>query len=156
MIQKRSRKLEVRAKVALGFCGHSGCHSNRPKEAKWYCAAHKELQRIRSLSNAYDLKRVVYTHYGNRCACCNETELNFLTIDHVNNDGYLKRKQEGVGASLYRKIKNSCFPLSFQLLCMNCNFGKARNKGVCPHKTTTATTSIVTNSSTEQNDSPKQ
>jgi hypothetical protein len=27
------------------------------------------------------------------------------------------------------------FPPGFQLLCSNCNHGRARNGGICPHKT---------------------
>jgi hypothetical protein len=35
-------------------------------------------------------------------------------------------------------VKNA-FPDTITLLCFNCNCGKGRNKGVCPHKGTVKT-----------------
>lgn len=46
-----------------------------------YCQAYR--QRI---------KQKVFDHYGERCACCGETERLFLTLDHVNNDGAEHRR----------------------------------------------------------------
>lgn len=83
------------------------------------------------------LRRIVYLAYGAVCNCCGEDELNFLSLDHVNNDGYARRKNgepHGGGAQLFKKIIEAGFPSDFQILCMNCNHGKARNGGVCPHQ----------------------
>lgn len=82
------------------------------------------------------LKAEVYAAYGNRCACCGEAEVRFLSIDHVDNDGFLNRKAgfDNCTTALMGRIKREGFPPSFQLLCMNCNHGKSRNNGVCPHK----------------------
>lgn len=82
------------------------------------------------------LKAIVYAAYGNRCACCGEAEVRFLSIDHVDNDGFINRKAgfDNCTTSLMGRIKREGFPPSFQLLCMNCNHGKSRNNGVCPHK----------------------
>lgn len=102
---------------------------------------YRELQRIRNRS--YRLK--VLEHYGAFCACCAESGIGFLTIDHINNDGYLERKSSMTsstggritgGSWIYKKIINEKFPETFQILCYNCNCGKARNKGICPHKDT--------------------
>jgi hypothetical protein len=76
---------------------------------------------------------------GARCACCGETTIEFLTIDHVNGDGAKHRrrlKESGGygGLSLYRSIKRAGFPPDFQVLCYNCNVGRHRNGGVCPHR----------------------
>lgn len=82
-------------------------------------------------------KQKVYEHYGKICACCGETEENFLSIDHVNNDGYSHRWKNGnrvVGSPLYVQVMQMGYPNSFQILCMNCNFGKRMNDGICPHK----------------------
>jgi len=86
------------------------------------------------------LKRSILVHYGDnppQCACCGETEIKFLTIDHINNDGAKHRKifrlNRG-GKSLYCWIKRNGFPEGFQVLCYNCNCGRYRNKGICPHK----------------------
>ena len=90
--------------------------------------------RMKTYYDAAKLK--VFDYYGNVCNCCGEDELFFLTIDHVNNDGNLERWKHGRtirGRSLYVKIANSGFPERYQLLCMNCNFGKRMNNGTCPH-----------------------
>lgn len=83
------------------------------------------------------LKDEVYANYGGYiCACCGETEPLFLSVDHINNDGYQHRKQgvHGSGVRLYQWLKRNKWPQGFQILCMNCQHGKARNHGVCPHK----------------------
>lgn len=82
------------------------------------------------------LKAEIYQAYGNRCACCGEAEVMFLSIDHVENDGALHRKAgiDNCTTALMGRIKREGFPPSFQLLCMNCNHGKSRNGGTCPHK----------------------
>ena len=104
----------------------------------WILAAQREnylqnadyLKRLRAKR-----KRMVFDHYGNICACCNELEPKFLTIDHVNNDGHKERKVRGGGRSdtiIYNIIRQG-FPKTYQVLCMNCNLGKSRNNGQCPH-----------------------
>lgn len=80
--------------------------------------------------------------YGEKCSCCGETNPKFLTIDHVNNDGYKFRPRNARGnyassefsGHYYVRIIKEGFPKNLQLLCWNCNCGKARNKGICPHK----------------------
>jgi len=69
-----------------------------------------------------------------QCLCCSESILEFLTIDHVNNDGAEHRRQvkkEGTGLIQWL-IKND-FPEGFQILCYNCNCAKRLN-GICPHQ----------------------
>lgn len=84
--------------------------------------------------------------YGGKCRCCGESNPLFLTIDHVENDGAAERagmgdgpttksKKGRAGVNFYRFLKKSGYPRGrYQLLCFNCNCGKARNKGVCPHQ----------------------
>lgn len=83
-----------------------------------------------------EMRRSVIDVYGARCACCGETEPAFLTLDHVNNDGHKMRKSVHGKAchSFYKWIIGNKYPASIQVLCMNCNLGKARNRGICPHK----------------------
>jgi hypothetical protein len=83
------------------------------------------------------VKEAAYAAYGGyRCACCGETEKLFLSIDHVNNDGYAHRRDNNIqcGEQLYRWLARNKFPSGFQILCMNCQWGKRNNKGVCPHQ----------------------
>lgn len=79
------------------------------------------------------LQSEVFAHYGNCCACCGENEQKFLTLDHKNNDGAAHRRSIGIGHIFYRWIIGNGFPDTIQLLCNNCNSGKHRNGGVCPH-----------------------
>lgn len=70
---------------------------------------------------------------GPVCFCCGEHEEKFLSIDHINGDGGKHRKQQGSGAILYAWLARHHFPTGFQVLCMNCNWGR-RFTGICPHK----------------------
>ena len=94
------------------------------------------------------LKREVFSHYGKVCCCCGEDNLLFLTLDHVNNDG-AKHRQEIIGKHYNRtkrgdltgrqfyawlKKKNDPNGRPLQVMCYNCNCGKAANLGICPHK----------------------
>lgn len=77
----------------------------------------------------------IMAYGGYVCRCCGETEPKFLNLDHVFNDGSAHRKQIGNrGSGIFKWLKDHSYPAGFQILCFNCNMGKARNKGVCPHK----------------------
>lgn len=91
-----------------------------------------QLQNRREYLNV--LKAEAYIAYGGYvCACCGETERAFLTLDHINNDGNEHRKIVGRGDLIYRWLKVNGYPPIVQVLCMNCNFGKRMNGGICPH-----------------------
>lgn len=75
--------------------------------------------------------------YGNKCACCGEEDPGFLTLDHINNDGAKERKELNllVSDQVYILARKEGWPKDkYQILCYNCNMGKHRNGGVCPHK----------------------
>lgn len=83
-------------------------------------------------------KKTVFNHYGAKCNCCGEDELKFMSIDHIDNDGHKEVWNGGTritGVHLYNRIRKAGFPDTYQILCMNCNFGKRMNGGVCPHLT---------------------
>ena len=114
---------------------------------KEYVKKHREAQRsyakMARKTEAYKARQARYLknlrikvlmHYGNKCACCGETEPMFLEIDHINNDGAQQRR--GVSSNrFYFWLKRHNYPPDFQILCSNCNRGKWRNGGICPHKT---------------------
>ena len=83
-----------------------------------------------------DLKHKVLVAYGGKCNCCGESGLDFLTIDHINNDGNKERKERPqTGMLFYHWLVKNSFPKSnYQVLCFNCNCGKNINGGICPHK----------------------
>ena len=77
----------------------------------------------------------IMAYGGYRCARCGETEPKFLTLDHIFNDGSAHRKEIGNrGSGIFKWLRDHQYPAGFQILCMNCNHGKALNQGICPHK----------------------
>lgn len=81
----------------------------------------------------FQMKEIVFRKYGNRCACCGESDSRFLTIDHINNDGYIDRNTTKSRNS-YAHIVANGFPKDLQIFCWNCNCAKQYNGGgSCPH-----------------------
>jgi len=72
-------------------------------------------------------KLTIWKLMGNTCACCGEDDPIYFQIDHVNNDGYLERK-EGKGRRTTLK-RYMAAPHNYQLLCANCNIAKHLNGG---------------------------
>lgn len=99
----------------------------------------KEAKRQTRIRYYRKLKQEVFDAYGNVCACCGESTYEFLTLDHVNNDGAAHRKQlkaSGRGAdngAVWRNIRDRGFPAEYQLMCYNCNCAK-QFAGGCPHQ----------------------
>lgn len=82
------------------------------------------------------LRKEILSAYGGKCNCCGESQPLFLEVDHSKNDGFEHRSKIGRGSKpFYGWLKRNSFPKNgFQLLCANCNQGKHRNGGICPHK----------------------
>ena len=101
------------------------------------------------LRHAQKVRDIVFAHYGNsRCACCGETNPLFLTLDHINGDGDKHRREMGArgrtaGTWFYRRMMREGYPPGIQVLCFNCNCGRARNGGVCPHHQNTETRNLT-------------
>jgi hypothetical protein len=88
--------------------------------------AHLTRGRIR-----WHLQRsIVLNHYGNKCMCCGESDIHFLEIDHIHNNGCDHRKI--TGRHVYEWIIKHQFSPDLQLLCANCNRGKSKFS-LCPH-----------------------
>ena len=77
------------------------------------------------------LREEVLMKYGKRCGCCGETYIQFLAIDHKNNDGARHRAE--IKQKMYTWAKKNNYPDILQILCHNCNLAKAFY-GKCPHK----------------------
>lgn len=78
-------------------------------------------------------RRLVIDHYGNKCVCCGETIIEFLEVDHINNNGKSHRKI--TGSHICSWIIRHNYPTDLQLLCSKCNHGRARFE-ICPHQRT--------------------
>ncbi len=74
---------EKRLLDGLCRCGNKPCNNYK------YCNQCLEKQRIKNKQ----YRNHVFNAYGGfKCNCCGENEEEFLTIDHINNDGYRRRK----------------------------------------------------------------
>jgi hypothetical protein len=89
-----------------------------------------------------EIKKEVMRVYGNgTCACCGESNIKFLSLDHVKGNGnkHRKRRNNHGGVIFYCWLKRHNWPKRprLQVLCYNCNLGRSfntHNPGVCPHK----------------------
>lgn len=91
---------------------------------------HREIINKRAKLYRAKVKEEVFQHYGGYiCSCCSISEPRFLTIDHIvpSGKGPTERKQ------LYVWLKSKNFPVGFRVLCFNCNLGRDKNGGICPH-----------------------
>jgi len=129
-LDKKTNKIYInsRCKQCASNVSNKWGKDNRPMlSERWKQEKQEYLIKIRNA-------------YGNKCNCCGETNPLFLTIDHINNDGYKIRPRNKNGyaqaefsGSYYKRIIRADFPKDLQLLCWNCNCGKNRNNGICPH-----------------------
>lgn len=114
---------------------------NRARYVKANLDKVRQIDKVAQAKKRARIKNAVFAAYGGFiCACCGETEKKFLTLDHINNDGSAFRmkiagKRTASGFTTYAWLVRNGFPEGYQVLCMNCNYGKQMNKGVCPHKT---------------------
>ena len=130
--------------IPICSCGERECEkfggqTKGYRKICWKCRQFKpnpNAYRKRKRDDKTRCKKQAIEGYGSKCACCGETEIIFLTIDHVNGKGAEHRRENGIhaGASTYRFVINNNFPKEFQVLCWNCNTGRYINGGVCPHK----------------------
>lgn len=113
----------------------------RDKEAEVIVLSTRRCNKARwesnkNLTHNHILRNEVIAAYGGKCQCCGEKEPMFLTVDHVNNDGAAHKRRIGRGRrGINAWLKANGFPKKgFRILCYNCNCGRYRNGGVCPHK----------------------
>jgi len=119
--------------ISVGICPECRNKNDTDNYRCFKCAAKRKIVAKR-------LKLEVLNAYGGpKCSCnkCPEKsgDINFLTIDHINDDGNEHRKVLGSGGStLYRWLRKNGFPSGYRVLCFNCNSARHINGGVCPHE----------------------
>lgn len=88
----------------------------------------KRKSRMRALN--------AYSEGSLSCRCCGAEELDFLVLDHIEDNGAQHRRKEfgrpDPGSSIYSRLSRQGFPPGFQVLCHNCNYAKHKH-GQCPH-----------------------
>lgn len=79
------------------------------------------------------LKREIFLHYGDgkiECKRCGIEDIDVLCLDHINNDGAMRRKEMRIagrgsrGLNTYEVLKREGRPTGIQILCANCNLKK--------------------------------
>jgi hypothetical protein len=141
--QRHKGKYAVSAKATYAIRRHTGlcvdCGNPGQLASEVLCSGCLSKRKAYRAS----VTDAVYTAYGNVCACCGEKEKSFLTIDHVNRDGAEQRmklagSRYGTWTFLLRTLRlaqrTGNWPSDLQILCFNCNCGRERNGGVCPHQ----------------------
>ena len=83
-----------------------------------------------------NLRLKVLDHYSKgemACACCGESNTEFLCIDHLHGGGGRHRKEIGLGGyAIYVWLRKNGYPEGFRVLCFNCNYAVIGGKE-CPH-----------------------
>jgi len=109
----------------------------------WTAKNRKRVRAQNNLGNA-KLKMEVLSHYsvGGTLGCCWEgcivTDVDMLTLDHINDDGFKHilpgKRQRLSGIALHTWARINAFPEGFQTLCANHNLKKRINKARADRK----------------------
>lgn len=138
---RRQREYKKRYKEKYGKTAFY--KMNNKKSSANYKRAHKDKVNEQARKQRHRITMEVLIHYGGdppKCACCGESNIFFLTIDHDDNNGAEERKKifgknkGSGGANFYWWLKRNGYPEGYHVSCFNCNCGRARNNGICPHK----------------------
>ena len=139
VVKRRSRfdgTCAVCGQAGPFFKGGTTCIPCTYAKARVHAQTNQEKVRARnrrySARKRKNLRLEVINAYGGKCACCGETNLVFLALDHVEGGGSQHRRRLP-GYQVYRQVRRDGFPPGFQVLCHNCNWAKYR--GGCPHLT---------------------
>lgn len=67
------------------------------------------------------------------CECCQENAIEFITLDHINSDGWKEKKSgKRYNYYFYQDVIKNHRVVDIRLLCHNCNQSRIRS-GYCPH-----------------------
>lgn len=117
-----------RCKVCAKIKAQQWCLENPEQHyengKRWYEENREKANTLKVSANA-ERKLKVLTHYSPNevLGCCWEgcliTDIDMLTLDHINNDGAAHRKEIGSehSTNMYRWAINNGFPRMFQTLC---------------------------------------
>lgn len=108
---------------------------------KWYATGKRkniELNKQQAKERKFKQKIKILTAYSNgkiKCSCCGETEIKFLTLDHLNGNGSEHRAKFGGSSGVYVHLIKNNFPdkQHYRVLCFNCNTTNGQY-GECPHE----------------------
>lgn len=114
-----------------------------------FCQKHKEEaaaeHRLKDFKKREALKIEVLEAYGGcRCVCCGDEHIEWLSLEHPNNDGAAHRRRllhtlhvsNRCGHKFYFKLKQLGFPRDVEMvvLCLPCQQARTRGTKICPHE----------------------
>jgi hypothetical protein len=102
------------------------------QQKEWRAVHAKERQEYER-QRRKNLKEKLMLHYGRKCECCGEDQIEFLCFDHTNGGGEIQRREVGSGTTFQWWLLKNNFPEGIRVLCHNCNFCIWAN-GQCIHK----------------------
>ena len=117
-------------KAEKGLCVRCGVSNNR---SKTLCDVCMEKQIESARLRRKETKEFIYKHFGSKCSCCGETDIRAMSLDHINNDGYLDKVSETgkkqITPAWYARLRtlieaNEPLPRDLQMLCFNCHAKK--------------------------------
>ena len=97
----------------------------RDSKGEQYCHVCKEMRRAKRAAD----KNLVIQKYGSKCACCDESTREFLSIVRIEPVGHFKKRKLG----LNRKLIKEGFPPGYRVLCWSCNCSRNVLGGECEH-----------------------
>ncbi len=93
----------------------------------------KPLNKQWSAMKNIELRQIIINKLGGHCACCGESQYEFLSIDHINGGGNEEKREHGRSMVFYKYIiEQGCPKDKYQILCHSCNQAKHDGKE-CPH-----------------------
>jgi hypothetical protein len=134
-----NEKAERLLRIKYGLCSKCGKRKPRPGKRKCeHCYAvmksyvdrsgrelAKEYLRQYGRRSREGRREKLIRMYGGCCACCGETYVPYLDIDHVDNDGMAHRAQYANYVAYVLAIMRE-HHAGLQVLCANCHAAKTR------------------------------
>lgn len=93
----------------------------------------QEKEKLRQRERVRKRRMDVIAHYGGKCDCCGESQIEFLCIDHTDGNGREDRMKHRASTNFYDWLIKNDFPPGYRVLCYNCNSALGAY-GYCPHK----------------------
>jgi hypothetical protein len=85
------------------------------------------LRRFYDVKRSWKRKLAIIKKYGGECKFCGVKDPTCLSLDHINNDGYVERRRENgsnTSVGFYRRLLRAPVRSDLQILCMNCQWRK--------------------------------
>lgn len=95
-----------------------------------------EYRRIYKRHYRWKLKLEALNAYGGHCSICGISNPQYLTVDHIDNDGADHREQvmgsrRAAGWNFYAWLRKEKYPPGYQILCWNHNSSKDTHPELC-------------------------